>query len=139
MRATATSDAAPVLLAQTQYTALHIAAQWNSSEVATLLLDAKANPNLKTKDGKTALHLAAGKDAVDVTGVLLERGIKKNLKNDAGDMALDIAIKSNCGNVVALLREKGAPASPLPRSVSGRGTLQQSTQSVRRQRVCTCR
>lgn len=95
-------------LSQTQYTPLHIAAQWNSTEVAALLLDAKANPNLKTKDGRTALHMAAWKDSIDVATLLCERGAKKNLKSENGDMALDIAIRANAGNVVSLLREKGA-------------------------------
>jgi len=71
------------------YTALMDAAQIGELEIAKLLLDANANPNIQSKDGQTALILAVGRQDVSVIEILLKAHSDYNIKDSMGMSALD--------------------------------------------------
>ncbi|KAF4677902.1 hypothetical protein FOL47_008968 [Perkinsus chesapeaki] len=86
-------------------TALHYAAQQGNRDIVSLLLDAKADPDVQNRYGLTALHQAASVSgsatsaagqkklaaAVEVVQELLERGADKYLKDEKGNAPLDLA------------------------------------------------
>ena len=53
-------------------TPLHIAAMWEASETAKVLLKGGANANAKTNKGRTPLHIAAMWKASEIAKVLLK-------------------------------------------------------------------
>ena len=66
-------------------TLLHLAASDNQPTVVAILLDAKADINIKDYVSEnTALHKAAFKGHLDVIRTLLERGADVNLRNKMG-------------------------------------------------------
>ena len=73
------------------YTALMDAAQIGEVEIAKILLEHKANPNIQSKDGQTALILAVGRQDVGIIEMLLENHSDYNLKDSMGMSSLDYA------------------------------------------------
>jgi ankyrin repeat protein len=105
------------LLDDVKVTALHRACAGGHGDVAKLLLNHGAGPNVHTEQlGKqyTALHYAAVNMDVHVARILLDHGANVNAKTAKGDTALYLALDK--GNVhrgtplamVSLLMERGA-------------------------------
>ena len=80
-----------VASADRNYTALMDAAQIGELEIARLLLENKANPNVQSKDGQTALILAVGRQDVKIIEMLLNNHSDYNLKDSMGMSSLDYA------------------------------------------------
>ncbi len=59
-------------------TALFIAAQCNSEDVARFLLQSGADPNKANADGATALHIAAQQNSKEVAALLIKSGPRLN-------------------------------------------------------------
>ncbi|MGP1415531.1 MAG: ankyrin repeat domain-containing protein [Treponema sp.] len=73
------------------YTALMDAAQIGEVNIAKVLLEHKANPNIQSKDGQTALILAVGRQDVEIIDMLLKNNSDYNLKDSMGMSSLDYA------------------------------------------------
>ncbi|MGP1437666.1 MAG: ankyrin repeat domain-containing protein [Treponema sp.] len=73
------------------YTALMDAAQIGEVEIAKILLEHKANPNIQSKDGQTALILAVGRQDVGIIEMLLKNHSDYQLKDSMGMSSLDYA------------------------------------------------
>ncbi len=86
-------------------TPLHYAAARSKSPVIRVLLDYKADFNLKDKLGRTPLHVAAENASPDCCEALLERGAKTEVKDNSNLTPLMTAIVSfRPKNVLKLLR-----------------------------------
>ena len=73
-------------------TLLHLAASDNQPTVVAILLDAKADINIRDYVSEnTALHKAAFKGHLDVIRTLLERGADVNLRNKTGRTSVEHA------------------------------------------------
>ncbi len=64
-------------------------------EVARLLLEAGANPNLRGEEGYTVLHFAALHRNEEMAALLLTNGAQPSLMNDQGETALHKIIRRN--------------------------------------------
>ncbi len=91
-------------------TALHWAAERGSAEIASLLLDAGADPAAMTRNGAyTPLHLAARGGSAGVVATLLERGASANAGTSTGDATpLHLAASAGSVRAVEALLEHGA-------------------------------
>ncbi|EAY01699.1 ankyrin repeat protein, putative [Trichomonas vaginalis G3] len=89
-------------------TALHIAAEHNSKEVAEVLLSHGANVNEKDRLELTALHIAAEHNSKETAVVLLSHGANINEKDDCGKTALHIAAQYNKKETAEVLISHGA-------------------------------
>jgi len=90
-------------------TALRIACACNYGELAKLLLDKDADPNIKGNDGQTALinSIFHGNDVM--TSILLQYdNIKLDLQDKTGDTALHWACKKDKCSIIHLLLLYGA-------------------------------
>ncbi|EAY23074.1 ankyrin repeat protein, putative [Trichomonas vaginalis G3] len=92
----------------TGQTALHIASENNSKEIAELLLSHGANVNEKNEYGQTALHKAAEHNSKEVVELLLSHGANVNEKNTFGQIALHKAAENNSKEIAELLLSHGA-------------------------------
>ena len=103
-------------------TAFMKAATTSDLALMRLLLEHKADPNLKTRNNTTALMAAAGLNWVDISSLgteaasleaitlLLERGADVNAVNDLGETAMHGAAQRGADKVVQLLFDRGARA-----------------------------
>ena len=89
-------------------TPLHIAAEEDDREAATLLLEKGAAVNAKGRFGSTPLHDAAKNNAVETATLLIEKGAVVNAKRDDGWTPLHIAAIKNAVATATLLVERGA-------------------------------
>lgn len=64
--------------------ALHFAAALGNEDMARLLLEAGADPNLQDREGYTCMHMAAGYSHTGTLAVLLERGANPEIKDKKG-------------------------------------------------------
>lgn len=77
---------------QSKKTALHQCAEHGLGGIAQILLDARANPNLKSNPlGRTALHSAVVHRSYDVASALLGARADTELRDVSGRSALDLA------------------------------------------------
>ncbi|KAK9870480.1 hypothetical protein WA026_008038 [Henosepilachna vigintioctopunctata] len=102
-------------------TSLHICAISGSSDIAAVLLEFEANPNMQDANGNTPLHLACMQGNEGVIRVLLEHGANINVKNQLDKIALHYAAMFGCSKIVRLLLAKGA--NPNARNIDGRTPL----------------
>jgi ankyrin repeat protein len=79
--------------------------QWDSMEVAKVLLEAGADVNARDASQNTPLHYAALHGHTTVAKLLLEAGGDINARNRKGKTPLALAQR---GGIVALLRTHGA-------------------------------
>ncbi|KJE88406.1 hypothetical protein CAOG_000065 [Capsaspora owczarzaki ATCC 30864] len=86
-------------------------------ELATLLLDAGADPNSTNASGWSCLHYAARFDRVELVHLLLERGASLTARNASGETPLDIAAGHQFAECVTLLQlaATGVAVDSLPR------------------------
>ena len=91
-------------------TPLHIALAWSSWDVATFLIENKANVHLSDDHGQTALYSAFGADEVSrsVVSLLLDKGAALNVEDSEGRSPLHFAIRNAGVDMVQLLIERGA-------------------------------
>jgi len=68
-----------------QYTALHAAVVGGKPQVAKLLLERGANPNIIDKWKRTPLHSAAGEQNLELVKLLLSHKADTNLKDSFGE------------------------------------------------------
>ena len=93
-------------------TALYVACQFGDHDIASILLNAKADPNIQTKDGWTPLTLASSKGYINTVQLLLEHSADINYRSTVtGDTALILACKYGHTKMVRLLLERGADLS----------------------------
>jgi ankyrin repeat protein len=92
-------------------TPLHVAARKGYVEIAKLLLEHGADPNIKDLHGWTPLHDAAYWGNVEVARLLLQHGADPNVKGKRGETPLILAISGDSqahADVAKLLLEHGA-------------------------------
>ena len=84
------------------------AARYGHKDVAKLLLDAGAAPNMADHGGYTPLITAADRGRKDLVQLLLDRGAQPNMAHHNGATPLDLAILGGHRDVVLLLIDGGA-------------------------------
>jgi hypothetical protein len=95
----------------TGWTALHKACDRGRGEVIHVLLEAGANPDLKTKAAAdTALHLAAAKGHAEVCNELIKAGADVHAVNKIGWTPMHAAMYSDKLDVARILTRAGASA-----------------------------
>ena len=104
-------------------TTLHVVTDWpgyfpNGPEIATLLIEAGADPNVPATGGKfseTPLHWAASSDDADVAEALIDGGADLEALGGSigGGTPLDNAVGYGCWNVARLLVQRGARVDKL--------------------------
>jgi hypothetical protein len=89
---------------------LTVALMQQNPEIAHILLEKGARPDVVDAGGNTPLMWAAASETADTTLVreLLERGADPNAANKAGETALTWAMRRGYTHVVELLRQHGA-------------------------------
>jgi ankyrin repeat protein len=73
-------------------TLLHVAAQWNVVDVATILLKSGMNPGWVTSTQRTALHYAASLGHSEMCRVLLYHGADINAETKGGNTPLMVSL-----------------------------------------------
>ncbi|GIY72668.1 transient receptor potential cation channel subfamily A member 1 homolog [Caerostris darwini] len=101
-----------------EMTALHCAANYNSPDVAKILLNANAHPEATDENLSTPLHLAATTGCKEIIMLLLDtiesQGDSGNVKryvdekNLSGNTALHLAVSKGHLEIVEILLKKGA-------------------------------
>ncbi len=95
------------------YTALFLAVYNRNQQLIDILLQAKANPNLITKN-TLVLHLALNRsNTLGIIRALLNAGADPNLVDSNGDLPLQIAVDRKCPEFVELLLENRAEVNAL--------------------------
>ena len=77
-----------------KFTPLHLAASFNSKDIAADLLQRRTDINAMNKDGNTPLHLTAINSSKEIAADLLQCGADAFALNATSDTFLDIASKS---------------------------------------------
>jgi ankyrin repeat protein len=75
-------------------TPLHSAAAGRHYEIAMLLLERSANPNLRQEGDFVPLHSAAQNGQIEMVKILLQYGAAKDLKSAEGKNARDYALEN---------------------------------------------
>ena len=89
-------------------TALARAASKGFVEGVRILLEKKADPNIKDDEGETALIKAVNENAPEITKLLLDNGADVNAARRDGRTALHLAAQYGRGDLVKMLLAKGA-------------------------------
>ena len=92
-----------------EYTPLHIAAGFESAEIAKLLIDNGADVNAKNGAGHTPLH--ATSRSIDTAKLLIDNGADVNAKDNREETRLHWAASTNASYMVKLLLDNGANAN----------------------------
>jgi len=94
-------------------TALHMAADNGSIDIALALVRAGAHLNITNSGGSTALHMAAYNGSIDIALALVKAGAHLNITNQWGLTALDEAARSGHTNIVQALNNLYKKKFPL--------------------------
>jgi ankyrin repeat protein len=92
-------------------TPLFMACELGNVDVASILLDGGANPNLAGDDGETPLHVAAFESNLDCARLLIDRKANVRAKTDEGKTVLMNAAQAGSVPIVDRLIEAGADAA----------------------------
>ncbi|XP_014384330.1 PREDICTED: fibronectin type 3 and ankyrin repeat domains protein 1 [Myotis brandtii] len=85
---------------------MRVSAISGSQRVASLLIEAGADVNVKDKDGKTPLMVAVLNNHEELVQLLLDKGADANVRNEFGKGVLDMARVFDRQNMVFLLEER---------------------------------
>uniref|UniRef100_A0A7M4ERL8 Fibronectin type III and ankyrin repeat domains 1 n=1 Tax=Crocodylus porosus TaxID=8502 RepID=A0A7M4ERL8_CROPO len=85
---------------------MRVSAVTGKKDVASLLIEAGADVNVKDKDGKTPLMVAVLNNHEELIQLLLENGANPNVKNEYGKGLLEMARSFHRQGLAALLEEK---------------------------------
>lgn len=80
----------------------------NNYDVAKLLLEKGANPNIKDKNGLTVLSLAVAKNSFYIVELLLKHKADINIKDNSNQTPLFIAVNNSNYEMIELLLIMGA-------------------------------
>ncbi|MEM7362197.1 MAG: ankyrin repeat domain-containing protein [Bacteroidota bacterium] len=89
-------------------TPLHLAACFNSKEVAEILVQYGANIEAKDEYEKTPLHWSAENNSKEVAKILIQHNANIDAKDDLGETPLHNAAEDNSTEVARLLINAGA-------------------------------
>ena len=106
-------------------TALHIISQSGNTEIAKVLIDNKADVNIKVKTGITPLMVASYYGNRDIVKLLLDNGANANIFAQNGDTPLSIAENKNHRDIVNLLKSEGKLVNSLWLKMKQQGQLNQ--------------
>ncbi|KRZ57159.1 Ankyrin-2 [Trichinella nativa] len=101
----------PLLLLQSGFTPLHIAAHYGNENMAKLLLEKGANVNFLARHNITPLHVASKWGRANLVSLLLAHGAVIDCRTKDLLTPLHCAARSGHEQIVDLLLEKGAPIS----------------------------
>ena len=87
---------------------IHLAAQYNRTDIADLLIAVKADINIGNKDGDTPLHITASHANLDVMSSLLKHGADVKIRNNKKETVIFHAIKNGDIRGIRLLYNNGA-------------------------------
>ncbi|XP_043331081.1 fibronectin type 3 and ankyrin repeat domains protein 1 isoform X2 [Cervus canadensis] len=96
---------------------MRVSAVSGNREVASLLIDAGADVNVKDKDGKTPLMVAVLNNHEELVQLLLDRGADASVKNEFGKGVLEMARVFDRQNVLSLLEERKRKQMPKKSSI----------------------
>ncbi|XP_053168842.1 fibronectin type 3 and ankyrin repeat domains protein 1 isoform X2 [Hemicordylus capensis] len=85
---------------------MRLCALSGKTDVATPLIDAGADVNMKDSDGKTPLMVAALNNHDDLVALLLDRGADLAVKNEFGKGALEMARSLHRTSVVSIIEDR---------------------------------
>ncbi|XP_052072937.1 uncharacterized protein LOC127711032 [Mytilus californianus] len=85
---------------------LHIASFMGHTDIARLLLDHKANVNVKKKDGTTSLFYACEVGHEDIVELLLEKGADQKICRKDKTSPVDIATRNGHDSILMMLKGK---------------------------------
>ncbi|MGR9101114.1 MAG: ankyrin repeat domain-containing protein [Gammaproteobacteria bacterium] len=89
--------------------ALHFAVHYKDRPLADLMLNYRADINLRTKEGGlTPLHLAVMRDDADMVKFLLSKGAAIDAKDETGSTALIRAVSAENYEITKILLKNGA-------------------------------
>ena len=86
-------------------TALHSAASRRRADIAQVLLDAGADPNVRQAKGWTPLHSGAHNGSAELVRMLLDAGADPSPADDDGATPVQLSEAEGHADTVALLRE----------------------------------
>jgi len=86
-------------------TALMAAVFKNDIEIAKMLLDLGADPNIADPNGTTALHYATRFSNIDLIKLLIAYDVDINLRDSKGFSALDYALQAKNEPILELLKK----------------------------------
>ena len=95
--------------------ALVFACWYQHPDIARLLIEEGADPNLRTNSNFTALHYAAEKGSTELVELLIKAGADVNALNDAQRSPLHIAAYEGNAEIVELLINHGADKEQVSR------------------------
>eukprot|EP00074_Homo_sapiens_P078279 XP_011538651.1 fibronectin type 3 and ankyrin repeat domains protein 1 isoform X2 [Homo sapiens] len=91
---------------------MRVSAVSGNQRVASLLIDAGANVNVKDRNGKTPLMVAVLNNHEELVQLLLDKGADASVKNEFGKGVLEMARVFDRQSVVSLLEERKKKQRP---------------------------
>ena len=82
---------------------LHSAAAGSYTQIARMLIENKADVNVKQQAGVTALHSAAQNGNIDLLILLLEHGADVNVRMEGGKLPADLAREKGFNEIAEAL------------------------------------